>query len=281
LANKKALLLRRILKRKLNLNQMRCKYRGLAPIGWVVLVVILAFSSCVPIKKQVYLQYGESGAKQEYPISEDYSYHLKPGNNLHIKVFGIDTDVNDYFNLGYGAASNYYHDAAIYLNSYSIDDSGMVELPFIGKVGLGGATLKEAKEIIQREIDRYLVNTIVIVRLVNYNVTLVGEVVRPGQYKIYQDQVNFFEVLGMAGDLTTYAKRDEIVLIRKTENGSRIFNINLLEDNVLESELYYLMPDDIVYIRPVAGKNFAYQAFPYALMISSISLVIGLFALFN
>ena len=273
--------MRRILKRKLNLNQMRCKYSGLARTWWGVVAVVLAFSSCVPIKKQVYLQYGESEAKQEYPISLDYSYRLKPGNNLHIKVFGIDTDVNDYFNLGYGAASNFYHDAAIYLNSYSVDDSGKVELPFIGKVRLGGLTLKQAKVIIQEEIDQYLVNTIVIVRLVNYNVTVVGEVARPGQYKIFQDQVNFFEVLGMAGDLTTYAKRDEVVLIRKTENGSKIYNINLLEDNVLESEFYYLMPDDIVYISPVGGKNFAYQAFPYALMISSISLIIGLFALFN
>lgn len=260
---------------------MRCKYCGLARTWLVVVAVVLALSSCVPIRKQVYLQHGESEAKREYPFSLDYSYRLKPGNNLHIKVFGIDSDVNDYFNLGYGAASNFYHDAAIYLNSYSIDDSGMVELPFMGKISVGGLTLKQAKEIIQKEIDQYLVNTIVMVRLVNFNITLVGEVTRPGQYKIFQDQVNFFEVLGMAGDLTTYAKRDEVVLIRKTENGSRIYNINLLENNMLESEFYFLMPDDIIYISPVRGKNFAYQAFPYSLMISSISLIIGLFALFN
>ncbi|MFU8843063.1 MAG: polysaccharide biosynthesis/export family protein [Bacteroidales bacterium] len=260
---------------------MRSNNSGLTGAWWWAMALVFTISSCVPIKRQVYLQHGESEAKQEYRVSQDNLYRLKPGNNLHIKVFGIDSDVNDYFNLGYGAASNYYHDAAVYLNSYSVDDSGKVELPFIGNISVTGLTLKEAKEKIQREIDQYLLNTIVIVRLVNYNVTVVGEVARPGQYKIYQDQVSIFEVLGMAGDLTTYANRDEVVLVRKTEYGSKMHRINLLEHNMLESEFYYLMPDDMVYISPVRGKNFAFQTFPYALVISSISLIIGLFALFN
>ena len=85
----------------------------------------------------------------------------------------------------------------------------------------------------------------------------------------------------MAGDLTTYAKRDDIVLVRKQENDAKIFHINLLEDNVLESEYYYILPDDIIYVRPVKGKNFAFSAFPYTLVISTISLAIALFALLN
>jgi polysaccharide biosynthesis/export protein len=273
--------LRRILKRQLNLNQMRCSNRGLTRVWWALLALVFMISSCVPVKKQVYLQYAGSEARQEYLIDHSSVYKLKPGNNLYIKIFSIDNELYDFFNLGFGAAGNVYYDAAVYLNSYSVSDSGDVQLPFIGNIRVNGLTLEEAKESIQKEIDRYLVNTIVIVRLVNYNVTVVGEVGRPGQYKIYQDRINIFEVLGMAGDMTTYANRDEVVLVRKTGTGSQIHRLNLLKDDMLESEFFYMMPDDIVYISPVKGKNFAYQAFPYSLVISSISLMIGLFALFK
>jgi len=120
---------------------------------------------------------------------------------------------------------------------------------------------------------------LVVVKLVNYNVSIVGEVKRPGQYKIYQDRLNIYEVLAMAGDMTTFAKREDVVLVRKTEKGSKVHHINLLEDVVLESEFFYIMPDDIIYIQPVKGKNFAFVQFPYTLVISSISLTIALFAL--
>jgi polysaccharide export outer membrane protein len=119
----------------------------------------------------------------------------------------------------------------------------------------------------------------VIVKLVNYNVSVVGEVHNPGQYKIYQEHLNIYEVLAMAGDMTTFAKREDVVLVRKTEKGSKVYHLNLLEDTLLESEFFYIMPDDIVYIQPVKGKNFAFNQFPYTLVISSISLIIALFAL--
>ena len=90
----------------------------------------------------------------------------------------------------------------------------------------------------------------VFVKLVNYSVTLVGEVYKPGQYKIYQDRINIFEVISLAGDLTTFAKRDDVVLVRKSGNKSKIYHIDLLKDNVLESDYYYIMPDDIIYVKP-------------------------------
>ncbi len=89
--------------------------------------------------------------------------------------------------------------------------------------------------------------------------SLVGEVNKPGQYKIYQDKINIFEMIAMAGDLSVYAKRDDVVLVRKTETGSQIHHIDLLDEELLESEFYYLMPDDIIYIKPVKGKNFAFS----------------------
>ena len=249
---------------------------------WVMVMIVLVMASCVPIKKQVYLQTKEDESTQkEYILDNTPSYTLQTGNNLYIKVFSVDDELYDFFNLGFGTAGNVYYDAAVYLNSYSVNDSGFVELPFIGKIYVKDLTLEEAKTKIQQQIDQYLKNTMIIVKLVNFNATVVGEVQRPGQFKIYQDQISIYEVLSLAGDLTTFAKRDDVILVRKSENGSKIHHLNLLEDKFLESEFYYLMPEDIIYVRPVKGKNFAFTAFPYTLVISSISLAIALFALFK
>jgi len=244
-----------------------------------IVMGILFFSSCVPMKKQIYLQTSEDSAKTDYLNENLKDYKLRPGNNLYIQVVSLTDEVSSYFNQGLGSSGNIYYDAAIYLTSYAVNDLGYIEMPFIGKILVDNLTVEEAKAKIQNEIDIYLKKTMVIVKLVNYNVSIVGEVKRPGQLKIYQDNLNLYEVLAMAGDMTTFAKREDVVLVRKTEKGSKVHHLNLLDAELLESELFYIMPDDIIYIQPVKGKNFAFNQFPYGLVISSISLIIALIAL--
>ena len=248
-------------------------------IGFILMIIF--FSSCVPIKKQVYFQAAEDTLKTSYQYRDFQDHKLQIANNLYVRVFSIERESFEFFNLGYNSSGNIYYDAAIYLNSYSIDEEGYVDLPFVGRLYVKGLTTEEAKGVIQQQIDKFLNKTTIVVKLVNYGVSVVGEVQKPGKYIIYQDRINIFEIISMAGDLTTYAKRDDIVLVRKQENNAKIFHINLLEDNVLESEYYYIMPDDIIYVKPVKGKNFAFSAFPYTLVISTISLTLALVAIFN
>jgi polysaccharide export outer membrane protein len=244
-------------------------------------VLVLIFSSCVPIKKQVLMQVPEDdSAKAEYLNNRSLTdYRLKSGNNLYVKIISANEDAEKFFNPGVTSSGNIYYDAAIYLTSYSVDDSGYVELPFLGKILAKGKTLNEFNKDVSKIVEIYLKNTMLVIKLVNYNITVVGEVKRAGQFKIYQDKINIFEVLGMAGDFTTYAKRDDVVIVRHTEKGSKVHHLDLLSDDILESKFYYLMPDDIVYVRPLRGKNFAYQMFPYALVISSISLILAIFSI--
>ncbi|MEZ5084356.1 MAG: polysaccharide biosynthesis/export family protein [Bacteroidales bacterium] len=246
---------------------------------WTAMILSIVASSCVPMKKQIYLQAEEADSTKSYSQGNSSAYVLQPGNNLYVRIVSVNEEAAEFFNFGYGSSGNIYYDAAVYLNSYSVNDSGYAELPFLGKIYLQGLTLEAAKSKVQKEIDNYLYNTMVILKLVNYNVTVVGEVNKPGQYKIYQDRINIYEIMSLAGDMTTFAKRNEVILVRKTDTGSRIHKLNLLEDNIMESEYFYIMPDDIIYIQPVKGKNFAFSTFPYTLVISSISLAIALFAL--
>jgi polysaccharide export outer membrane protein len=250
-----------------------------------LIVLMLLMYSCVPIKDRIYFQKAEEGSdttKQVYQIDHTPSYKLRAGNNLYVRIISLDDEATDFFNIGLGrqGALNI-NDAALYLSSYSVSDSGYMELPFIGEIYVQDLTLEEAKIKIQNKVNEYLTNTMVILKLVNYNVTVVGEVFRPGQFKVYQDQISIFEILAYAEDMTTFAKRDDVILVRKTEKGSEIHHLNLLSEDILESEYFYILPEDIVYVKPVKGKNFAFESFPYTLIISTISLTIALFALFK
>ena len=111
----------------------------------------------------------------------------------------------------------------------------------------------------------------VTVKLVNFNLTIVGEVFHAGQYKIYQDHINIFEALALSGDLSDFADRKHISLVRQTKNGSKIYTIDLTSDKILTSEFFYIMPNDIIYIPPLSVKRYGFTQFPYLTVFSAIT----------
>jgi polysaccharide export outer membrane protein len=119
------------------------------------------------------------------------------------------------------------------------------------------------------------------VKLANFNVTLLGEFHRPGKYNIYQDRINLFQAISMGGDLTDFANRNRIALIRQTEKGSKIHRLDLTDKFIIESDFYYLKPNDIVYVEPLKGKQFTFAQFPYAVIFSAISTALLLINYFN
>ncbi|MBN1340465.1 MAG: polysaccharide biosynthesis/export family protein [Bacteroidales bacterium] len=252
--------------------------------GYVKSIIILVlitgiFSSCVPRKKLLYLQTSDEDTitGKSYPELIE-PYRIKPGNSLYLRLLTSDNEMSF---LGSGSNLTTSYDAGIYLQSYSVNDSGFIEIPILGSILCGGKTINEATDAIQTELDKYLKGVTVIVKLVNFNISVVGEVNRPGQFMIYQDKVNIFEVLSMAGDLTAYAKRDEILLIRNNEKGSEIFRLNLQDPAILASEHFYLKPNDIIYAKPVKGRSFVFATFPYAVVFGTITTVLLIINLFR
>ena len=156
-----------------------------------------------------------------------------------------------------------------------------MDFPFVGKIFVKDLTLEQSKELIQSIVDEYLKETTVIVKLAIFKVTVLGEVNRPGTVNIYRNKLNIFELISMAGDMTQFAKRNKIYLIRKTLDGSKVQQLDLNDINILESEYYYIQPDDVVYVPPVKGKNFAFANFPYALIFTTITTALLLINFFN
>jgi polysaccharide export outer membrane protein len=199
-------------------------------------------------------------------------YRLQPGDNLYIKVRSVLAASENIFAEDAGAGSNnLYSDAGIYLNSYLVSEEGYIDFPFVGKVYVNNLTVEETKDLISDIVKDYIKESTVLVRLALFNITALGEVGRTGQLNIYQNKINIFEAIAMAGDMTDFARRDDVILIRETENGSKTARLNLNDVSVLESEYYYIQPNDIIYVPPMKGRNFAFSQFPYALVFSTIS----------
>ncbi|MCD4736212.1 MAG: polysaccharide export protein [Bacteroidales bacterium] len=229
-------------------------------------------TSCVPRKKLLYLQPDENDTIAKTYFEDNITdYKIQPGDNLNINITSFDSESSKYFETG-AATANY--DASIYLNSYSVSDSGFISLPFLGNIEVAGHSVIEASEIVTAKIKKYIRDASVRIKLVNYIISVLGEVNRPDQYKIYQDQITIFEVLGLAGDITPYGDRNDVMLVRKTMEGSQIFTLDLQDRNLLASEFYFVKPDDIIYVKPVKGKNFLFTSFPYTLVFGIITTIL-------
>lgn len=256
----------------------------LMKLGMVALLLAVVFASCVPQQKMLYLKDAQMVAENQsinYINERTVDYKLQPGDNLYIRFINtIDERSAASLAGDYSSRSNYSAtDASIYLQSYTLDEEGCIELPLTGKIELKNLTVDEAKARMQTEVDKFVNQTTIIVKLSNFNLTVLGEVTRPGMYKVYQSQINLFEAFALAGNMTNFAKKSDVKIIRQTDNGSEIITVDMGQADILSSPYYYLKPNDIVYVEPLKIKQWGFTTFPYSTVFSIVSLAITVFAL--
>jgi polysaccharide export outer membrane protein len=252
------------------------KSTGFSIFHLLLISVILVFlGSCVSQKQVKYLQ-----RKQKEDTTHSYrnhrtsDYKIQPHDNLYIRIFGLDEKSYLFFNKQSGVANNTAAESSeigLYLDSYVVNDSGYIDFPLIGKIFVKDLKIDQAKIMMQSLVNEYLKDVIVTLKIVNFNVTVLGEVKKPGSYKVYQDKINVFEVVSLAGDLTEFANRSKVALIRQTKEGSRVIYLDLNSIEILNSEYYYLEPNDILYIAPLGIKRWGTETFPWALIFGAIS----------
>jgi polysaccharide export outer membrane protein len=153
-------------------------------------------------------------------------------------------------------SSSSYVTAQPTLQTYLVDNDGDINFPVLGELKLGGLTKKEAEQLIIDRLKPYIKETpIVTVRMVNYKISVIGEVARPGTFTISNEKVNLLEALAMAGDMTVYGLRDNVKLIREDANGKQqIITLDLNKAETILSPYYWLQQNDIVYITPNKAK---------------------------
>ena len=253
-------------------------------LGMVALLLAMFFASCVPYKKMLYLKDAQMVTENQsanYVNERNVDYKLQPGDNLYIRFINTIDERSAAALAGDNTSRTYStsSDASIYLHSYTLDENGCIELPLTGKIELKNLTVDGAKEKMQTEINKFVNQTTLIVKLSNFNLTVLGEVAKPGMYKVYQSQINLFEAVSMAGNMTNFAKKNEVKIIRQTDTGSEIHIVDMGQADILSSPYYYLKPNDIIYVEPLKIKQWGFTTFPYSTVLSIVTLAITLFNL--
>lgn len=250
------------------------------------IVTISMFTSCVSQKKVLYFQNEQLLNDSvfmsiEYPNERTFDYKVQAGDNLYIRMASLDDKFAAYFNsMNQGTSSltstgTYSSgNAAIYLNGYTVGADGCIGLPFIGDIVVKNMTVEQIQKKIQEEMSFYLKETVVYVKLGLFNLTILGEVNKPGQYQIYQPDINIFQAIALAGNATDFANKSKIKIVHQTPDGSQIVSVNLNESDILSSPEYYLKPNDIIYVEPLKLKKYGFTSVPYGTIMSAISLLI-------
>jgi len=228
----------------------------------LILVVLLGFS-CNTTEKLVYVQ--DSGKQIEYDgniISTRPDTKIKPGDLLTITVNSNTPEAALPFNLPLipsGEGSNSYGmvkssiSSGAGLQNYLVDIDGYITFPVLGKIKAGGVRKNELTKHLVSKIHPFYMKEIPIIsiRFANYNVSVLGEVNRPGVIDANNEKLTIFEAIAYSGDLTIYGKRDNVLLIREDENGCKTsYRIDLRDKRLINSPYYFLEQNDVIYVQP-------------------------------
>jgi polysaccharide export outer membrane protein len=230
-------------------------------IFFIVLPVALMLSSCVSQKNVRLIQ--EKVDKEMKTVFENprtTTYRIQTGDHLYVRVYSVDPKTSKFFQSDFPYLMNSTYQ---YLNTYAVDEFGYISFSFIEKLYVKGLTIPEVQQAIQTQLDEYFKDATAYIKLVNFQVGVLGEVNDPGNFTIEQDQINVFQAIGLAGGATSYGNFKEVKLIRQTQTGSELHLLDLTDNRLLESPYFYMMPNDVIYIEPRSGKSFALEHFPY------------------
>ena len=245
----------------------------------VVTLFIMILSSCVTSKKTTYLQdYESSMYSGEYTPPEDYL--IQPNDNLYINVSTPDAQWSEIFNpISSGTNVAMGGDLMAQLITYSVQLDGAVYLPYVGAIRVEGLSLNEAKLAIDSVLAEYVSEPSVTVKLLENYVTVLGEVNAPGMYPMTKDRFNIFQAIALAGDVADFGDRFQLSLIRQTSDGSVIKEFDLTDKNIVDSEYFYVHPNDVIYVKPIKRKFFGMTQYPWGLLLSTVAATVSLFIL--
>ena len=217
-------------------------------VRWPALLFIMFVFSCTPQKKLVYFQ-GEMPPAIS-AAQDTFRLKLQPGDIVSIFVQNLNPEAFPYLQTELQPGDN----RNAYERGFVIDKEGNVDLLLIGKVQLAGLTLFDAKEMLTQKFENYIANPVIIIKRLDFKVTLLGEVSQPGTYSVSNERMRFTEALGLAGGLTIFGNPQKVKLIRINQQESKTIEVDLTTTEVFDPELLYIKPNDIIYVEPFKRK---------------------------
>jgi polysaccharide export outer membrane protein len=248
--------------------------------SWVVVLVWVGFG-CVPNKKVTYIQKNDVKAKsvpldtvmRTYNVLQ-WDYKIQPQDVLSIRFESLTPEEFNFLNQNVSQQAMINpQTAALYGELVSLE--GEVNYPVVGKVKVAGLTIFEIQDKLQKLADEYLDSPKVIVRLLNFRVTVLGEVPRESQITLTNNRVSILEAIGLAGGMGELADRSKVKLIRQKDNKIDVQYLNLLDEDLILSPYFYVYQNDIIVVPPLKQRNFRRYFGPnLALVTSSLSILL-------
>jgi len=250
-------------------------YKHFNKITIVLFIGVLMLSSCSSRKRLMYFSEKEKDSPiNEFNITRPVKT-IQPFDNLYIWVTSTQEKNQKIFSTSSSMSSDY-----INLVSYIVNSDGNIDFPFVGQIYVKDMTLEKAKEYIQTEVSNYLDDISITVKFVNNKVSVLGEVARPGAYSFAKDQLTIFEALGLAGGATIYGKKNEVILIREKDKKINYHYLDLTKKDIVSSDYYFIIPNDVIIIKPVKARFRTLNLLNWSLVLSTITTAITLYLLF-
>jgi polysaccharide biosynthesis/export protein len=235
-----------------------------------VIFILIFTVSCVPVKQLRY--FNDVDELAEPGINPRTQKIIMPFDKLYIKVLSIDAQTSLIFNStdeirSYGVGG---------IIGYLVDEAGNINFPFVGNINVGSLTTAQASEKIQKALNDYVSNTSVVVKYVDNQVTVMGEVQHQGVFPFSQDKLNIYEALGLGGGLSQYGDRKNIILIRNKGDKIMHYRLNLSDSKIASKDFYYILPNDVIVVEPLKALSSSYSNITYTTILTSITTLIAI-----
>lgn len=243
-------------------------------------VLSILLSSCNSYEKLTYLQDLEETKDASIFEKNKAGYQIQAGDLLYVQIITENQEINLLFNpLTSQSTSQNLNPASLYYTGYLVSDSGYIEMPLLERIYVSGLNIDQVQDSIKQKAYRFLKNPQIIAKLANFKFTVLGEVKSPGVKQVTASQINILEALAYGGDISYNGNRKTILLLRQSDKGTQSYRINLAKGNIINSDMYYIMPNDIIYVEPVKSTLFKEQASDYVFVISALSSTLTAIAL--
>jgi polysaccharide export outer membrane protein len=237
---------------------------------------MLVLASCTSHRQLVYLKNVDSVSAENFFPKNRPEYLIQTRDILYIKIYSLNEEMSNMINQTIGSYQQnlFQNETSLFINGYTVSDSGFIEIPILGKVHVEGNTLDASISLIRQRADKFLKDATIIVKLISFKISVMGEVNRPGTYNNFNSQLTVLEAISMAGDITDYGNRKRILVLRPTSEGTRSFRLDLTNKDILTSDGFFLLPNDIIYVEPIRSKSFRINIPTVSLALTSVSTLI-------
>ena len=256
--------------------------RFFGPSSLPVFLLLLLCFSCRPSRSLVYFKDLKESENYRTTVTNAEVLRFQPGDLLSIRVSSLNRESDELFNQSSKqSAINVGLNGTPLDNGYLVDSAGYANFPVVGKVKLGGLTNEEATARMTTAVSTYVKSPLVSIRLLNFSITVIGEVNRPSTFQVPSGRINILEALGLAGDMTAYGQRENVLLVRERNHVRSTTRLNLNKKELLNSPYFYLQQNDVVYVAPDRLKEVQASTNTRTVTIITIAASLAVALLFN